>query len=128
MFPANILPGQGFKQFTVYETGAKTTASGRPVTGQYVATKKQFLGMLMNASQKEIDQWKQNGHPITHKIIEYGAMQPAKPTDCLSVLHENRDFYVQGTKNPADLNVTRIFYVEERLDIKKEKLEEKLEE
>ena len=75
--------------------------------------------MLVNASQKEKEEWKQNKHPITHKIIEYSAMAKAKATDYL-VMDDGRQFYVQGTKNPANLNVTITYYVEERLDVRKE--------
>lgn len=122
MFPANIVPGQGFLKFAVYEMTANVTDSGRAVAGQYKKTEKSFFGMLVNASQKEIDQWKQNGHPITHKVIQYGAIQTAKATDCLT--NGDTDYYVQGHRNPGKLDVTNIYYVEERLDIKKAKSEE----
>ena len=121
MFPVNILPGQGFKPFDVYETVASLTASGRAVTGAYKKTRKKFFGILVNASQREIDQWKQNGHPITHKIIQYSATETAKATDCLT--HDGKDYYVQGRRNPGMLDVTNVYFVEERLDIKKEKSE-----
>lgn len=119
MFQAYLVPGQGFKTFKVYTQGYAETKSGRPVENGYVKSKDTFLGMLTQASQKEIDQWKQNGHPITHKIIQYGGSTMAKATDCLK-LSEDRCFYVQGRKNPADLGLTMIYYVEERLDLKEE--------
>ena len=117
MFQANILPGQGFMPYTVYRQENGLTDSGRPISGGYKKTDQEFLGMRVNASQKEIDQWKQNGHPITHKIICYGAMHRAKPTDYV-VNEIGEQFYIQGEKNPANLNVTWIYYVEERSDIK----------
>ena len=120
MFTANILPGQGFLSFKVYEKKAKVTASGRPVKSGYTPTDKTFIGIPIDASQKEIDQWKQNGHPITHKIIEYSAERKAKATDFLKQEDQDRQFYIQGVKNPGNLNVTMIYYVEERLDIKEE--------
>lgn len=120
MFTANILPGQGFKSFMVYKMKSEVSASGRAVKGSYKPTGDEFYGLLTSASQKEIDQWKQQGHPITHKIIEYSAQQKAGATDYLKLTHDKRQFYVQGVKNPADLNVTMIYYVEERLDIKEE--------
>ena len=119
MFSVNILPGQGFHSFLVCHEKSGVTDSGRAITGGTIEkTDVAFYGMLMNASQKEIDQWKQKGHPISHKIIEYSAMQKAKATDYL-VAPDGRQFYVQGVKNPADLNVTMVYYVEERLDVKK---------
>lgn len=118
MFTANILPGQGFQTFTVYQPKGSITSSGRAVPGSYEKTKVEFYGMLVGASQEEKEQWKQNGHPITHKIIEYSAQKKAKATDCL-VSSTGQEFMVQGTKNPAGLNVTMIYYVEERFDIRK---------
>jgi hypothetical protein len=112
--------GQGFAPFTVYEKEGGLTASGRAVKERYKKTDRELLGMLVNASQREIDQWKQNGHPVSHKIIEYSAQPKAKATDFLKLEHQGRQFYVQGVKNPANLNVTMIYYVEERLDIKEE--------
>ena len=101
----------------VYSESDGITASGRAVEGGYQETDITFLGILTNASQNEIDQWKQNGHPITHKVTQYGAMGKAKPTDYL-VLND-REFYVQGVKNPGNLNVTMLYYVEERYDLRK---------
>ena len=117
MFPANILPGQGFSEFTVWKVAGQLTDTGRAQAGVPTETENKFFGILMAASQKEQDQWKQNGHPITHKIIEYSAEQKAEATDYL--LGADKEFYVQGVKNPANLNVTMIYYVEERFDIKK---------
>lgn len=118
MFTANLVPGQGFQSFTVHRKTDGVTITGRAVPGTYEPTEDSFFGQLVNASQKEKEQWKQNGHPITHTIIEYGAQQKAKATDLL-VLQDGREFYVQGANNPGDLNVLMMYYVEERTDVKK---------
>lgn len=118
MFEANIVPGQGFQPFTIYESTDGISGTGRPVEGAIQATEKKLYGVLANATQKEKDQWKQNGHPITHKIIEYSAQVKANATDYL-LTEDNREFYVQGRKNPGDMNIAMIYYVEERQDIKK---------
>lgn len=117
MFVANIVPGQGFQPFTVYKSQGGLTETGRPKKAEYEKTEMQFFGMLMNASEKEIEQGKQNGHPVTHKIVEYSAMRKAAATDCL-LLPDGRQFYVQGTKNPADMNICMTYMVEERKDLK----------
>ena len=117
MFTANILPGQGFLQFTVYKD-KKVNNSGKVQSLGLESTNTSFHGMLVNASQKEKEVWKQNGHPISHKIIEYSAVKKANATDFL-IMDDGREFYVQGVKNPANLNVTMIYYVEERFDLKK---------
>lgn len=122
MFTANLLPGQGFQSFTIYKTSSGVTDTGRPIRDSRIQeTKIMFHGALVGASQKEIDQWKQNGHPITHKIIEYSAQAKVKPCEYL-VNESGRQFYVQGAKNPGDLNLTMIYYVEERFDVKKKKI------
>ena len=116
MFVANIVPGQGFQPFVVYEKGSETTSTGRAITAGYSKTDLTFFGILTNASQKEIEQWKQNGHPITHKIVEYSAQKKAKATDYLKC-GNGRWFYVRGIKNHGDLNVSVSYYVEERADL-----------
>ena len=116
MFVANIVPGQGFQKLTVYNKSTKTTSTGRAVTSGYAPTDLTFFGMITNASQKEIDQWKQSGHPVTHKIIEYSAQNRAKATDYLKS-DTGRWFYVRGIKNHGDLNISITYYVEERADL-----------
>lgn len=119
MFTTNIVPGQGFVPFTVYKRQTRITDSGRAVTGGYKPTEIEFFGMLTSASQKEIDEWKQNGHPITHKIIQYSGVPTAEATDFLKIPNAGQ-YYVQGVKEPAGMKVTNIYYVEERQDIEKE--------
>ena len=118
MFTANLLPGQGFQPFYVYRNDMRVTSTGRPVEETIKKTEIEFLGFLMQASQTEKDQWKQNGHPITHKVMEFSAQAKAAATDYL-VTESGREFYVQGVKNPGDMNVTMYYYVEERFDVKK---------
>ena len=117
MFTAYLLPGHAFQQFTVYQKGeAGVTKTGRPRADKYEETEVVFLGALIGASQKEIDQWKQNGSPITHKINEFSAQVKARKGDYL-VTEDGRQFYIQGTKNPGNMNVTIIYYIEERFDV-----------
>lgn len=118
MFVAHLLPGQGFCSFYVHRKIGGLSVSGKPKAASLQKTNIEFLGALLGASQKEQEEWKQKGHPITHKIIEYSAQAKAKATDYL-VMSDGREFYVQGVKNPANLNVTMIYYVEERFDVRK---------
>lgn len=117
MFQANLLPGQGFQPLEIHKKTSSVSASGRTTTSEYKPTKTVVYGMITNASQKVVDQWKQKGHPVTHKIVQYGAMVKANPTDFL-VSHDGRKFYVQGLKNHGDLNISVSYYVEERVDLK----------
>ena len=118
MFTSNLLPGHGFQSFTAHKKKTNVGSTGRPKATEYDETDVKFLGALIRATQKEIDQWKQNGHPITHKITEFSALAKARATDYL-ISEDGRQFYIQGIKNPGDLNVTMIYYVEERYDVKK---------
>lgn len=118
MFTTNIVPGQGFQKFRIRKQATVLTPSGRAVPAPPDATDDYFFGIMVNASQREIEQWKQNGHPISHKIVEYSAVKRAIPTDWL-VNGEGREFYVEGVKNPGELNVSCIYFVNERLDIRK---------
>lgn len=115
MFTASLLPGQGFCPLVIWRKSGSIGKTGRP-EGKYTPTKGTFLGIVTNASQKEIEQWKQNGHPISHKITSYSAGVAAKATDYL-VMDDGRQFYIRGTKNPGDLGLTLIYYVEQRQDI-----------
>lgn len=113
-------PGQGFKKFMVKKKGTSLTASGKPIKGGYedVGT---IIGILATANEKEKENWKQEGHPITHKIVQQGVGLQAIATNYL-VLSEtgkkDRYFYVQGTGNPAELNHMMRYFVEERKDLK----------
>lgn len=115
-----LRPGQGFKKFMVKKKGKALTSSGKPIKGEYedVGT---IIGILATASQKEQEQWKQNGHPITHKIVQKGIKNAAIATNYL-VLSEDgkkdRYFYVQGINNPGELNHMMRYFVEERRDLK----------
>ena len=117
MFQANILPGQGFIPFNIWRANNAISGSGRAISGKPADTKKKITGILTNASQKEIDQWKQKGFPITHKITQYGAETKAQESDYL--VGNGAEYYVRGKKNPGNLNVTMIYYVEERHDLKR---------
>lgn len=118
MFQANIVPGQGFTPLTICEKTASVNNTGRANASkyEYKKTEKRLHGIVVNASQKEQEQWKQNGHPITHKVIQYASMVKAKATDLL--VGAETQYLVKGVKNPGGLDVTMVYYVEERLDYK----------
>ena len=119
MFQSNLRPGEGFRQIYICKPVGNISPSGRASSGKYKVTDDTFLGIITNASQKEIDLWKQNNHPITHKVTGYGAQVKASAADIL-VTEDGMQLYVQGSKNPGGLDLTMIYYVEERLDMKRE--------
>lgn len=115
-----LRPGQGFKTFMVKKKGKSLTASGKPISGGYEDVGP-IIGILATANEKEIEQWKQRDHPITHKIVQRGVKNAAMATNYL-VLSESgkkdRYFYVQGTGNPGELDHIMRYFVEERRDLK----------
>ena len=104
-------PGDEIQSFSVHTKATSTGGHGRvkEIPGEIpVGT---FSGALTSASQKEMDQWKQNGHPITHTIVVYGATI-ADAGDVVSF--GERKFNVQGKSDPGELGIRQVLYCEER--------------
>ena len=114
-----LRPGQGFKKFNVKKLGKALTSSGKPIKGSYEDAGF-IIGSLVTATQKEIEHWKQEKHPITHKIVQKGVLNAASATNYL-VLSESgkkdRYFYIQGASDPAELHHMMRYFVEERKDL-----------
>lgn len=108
-----FVPGQEKKRFTVLRKNGKKNMRGKVIYGydpeKPVAC---FLGSLSQASQKEIEQWNQNGHPITHTVVVYRCCA-ARAEDIVVV--ENRKFYVQGKRNPAELGFFDVLFCNEAM-------------
>ena len=124
MFRGLLRPGQGFKPFTVYRKTGTTTETGRAVTGK-LEKQGELLGILSQADPKEIEQYKQQGHPITHTIVQRPARGQvrATATDVLELEatvagEKPRRFIVQGKpKDPGELGHFIVYRVEEREDL-----------
>ena len=125
-FRGHLRPGQGFKPFIVLRrTGAKTV-TGRPYTGSFTQIGT-FLGIISQASPREVEQWKQLGTPITHTIVQRGTKNRAKANDVLELLTppqcgygppSSRRFLVQGDpQDPGELGHFLVYRVEERKDL-----------
>lgn len=116
-FRGFLRPGQGFKPFEVFKREGKTTNTGRPYTGR-LEPRGAFMGIISQASPREIEQQKQLGTPITHTIVQYGTKNRAYATDVLFLIDEGRYFLVQGEpQNPGELGHFLIYRVEERNDL-----------
>lgn len=120
-FNGFLRPYQGFKPFTVLRRIGTVTATGRPVTGTFEEAG-EIIGMISQASQREIEQWKQNGHPITHTIVQRGTTNQAKPTDVMQLVDPvnpeiTRRFLVQGVQDPGEIGHFTVYHVEEREDL-----------
>lgn len=119
MFRGFLRPGQGFRPFAVLRRTGGTTATGRPTTSK-LTEHGEIFGMITRASQHEQTQWKQNGHPITHTILQRGVEGKAMETDVLELKTPGesvRRFLVQGVHNPAGLDHFISYKVEERNDL-----------
>lgn len=119
MFRGLLRPGQGFRPFSVLRRTGGITANGRPTTSK-LTEQSEIYGIISQASQKEQAQWKQNGHPITHTVIQRGVEGKAMVTDVLELKtpgEPSRRFLVQGVHNPAELGHFISYKVEERNDL-----------
>ena len=117
MFRGFLRPGQGFRYFTILRRTGGTTKTGRAKTSK-LSPQGEIIGIISQASQREQEQWKQNGHPITHTIVQRGAGCRAKVTDVLELEGEGiRRFLVQGVHDPAELGHFVSYKVEERADL-----------
>jgi head-tail adaptor len=109
-----FVPGQQIKTFDVYEQEETTDGKGRVTKTPKAVAFSSFSGTISQASQKEIDRWKQTGHPITHTIVIRGTCQ-AEAENILKL--GTRKFYVQGKDDPSELNIFQIIYCEERTGV-----------
>ena len=121
-FRPMLRPGQGAKVFRVMRRVGAVTSGGRPHTNS-LSPQGEFLGMITQASPKEIEQHKQLGHPITHTIVQRGTAHRAKATDILELVESGCDkprrFMVKGEpQDPGELGHFLVYKVEERADLK----------
>lgn len=115
-FRPMLRPGQGFRLYNVLRMKSGLTSSGRPQK-QQLEPDGTIYGIISQASQTEKEQWKQSGHPITHKVIQRGIANQAKPEDVLELDGTTRRFLVQGLRDPGELGNFTVYYTEERLDL-----------
>ena len=70
--------GYGFQEVEIYIKRHGKTASGRVTEVGYQPAEQAFLGIAAEASQREKEEWRQNQHPITHTVVQYGATVKSK--------------------------------------------------
>ena len=125
MFRGLLRPGQGFKTFRVLRRSGGIHPGGRPHTAG-LEPQGEFLGIISQASPKEIEQHKQLGTPITHTIVQQFTHNRAFSNDVLELTERSpmdgkevtRKFLVQGSPhNPGELDHFLVYKVEERKDL-----------
>ena len=69
-----MVPGQELREFTVLRRSKRKTGNRRVLTNSENTEPAKVVGTLIaalaQAKPEEIERWKQQGHPITHKIIQ----------------------------------------------------------
>lgn len=123
-FRGLLRPGQGFKVFRVLRRTGGLTPTGRPRTTE-LQPHGEFYGIISQASPREVEQFKQNGTPITHTIVQRGTDSRAKATDILELDAvpgipdgKPRRFLVQqDPQDPGELGHFLVYRVEERDDL-----------
>lgn len=113
-----LVPGQGFQAFTRLTRKTVVTDNGRPWGGG-LQEQGTIDGILTNADPREVEQWKQDGHPVTHKIVQWLTENQASPQDVLALSDSGttRTFLIQGLRNPGELGHCIVYYCEERRDL-----------
>ena len=113
-----LVPGQGFQTFTRLTRKTAVTGTGRPWGGG-LQEQGTIDGILTNADPREAEQWQQDGHPVTHKIVQWLTENQANPQDVLALQDGDttRTFLIQGLRNPGELGHCIVYYCEERRDL-----------
>lgn len=118
-----IRPGQGFTRFEILHkstTRSKAGGVGKSVYSEYEG---ELIGICTSTSPKEREIWKQDGHEVSNKIVQYYG-QLAKKGQVLKA--ENPEtgevslYFIETIKNPANLDHFTIYYVNKRDDLKYE--------
>ena len=121
-------PGQGMKHLIILSRNSALLEDGRPASQTYTPIGS-IYGFLMRASHGDVEQWKsrnqwkQEGHPVTHKIIQMNGQLHAELSDWLQLSDNNsmRLFRIKGIHNPGELGYFTVYYVEERKDLSHER-------
>ena len=118
-----LRPGQEFKEFQILKK--KTTRSSAGSIGKSAGFEEigTLKGAISSTSPRETEFWKQNGHEVSHKIIQYHGAK-AKKGQFLQrvnpVTNEVNTYYIETIKNPGGLDHFTVYMVNERDDLKHE--------
>lgn len=116
---AFLVPGQGFKDFVVYEKTGTISSSGSVGCSVNFIKKTDLKGITTSMSPKERETWKQSGYEVSDKIVQYGSPK-AKKGQYIVYYDFNKQshvYEVKGVRNPGGLNHFSIYLVNERSDL-----------
>lgn len=114
-----LVPGQGFKDFVVYEKTGAISSSGSVGRSVNFIKKADLKGITTSMSPKERETWKQSGYEVSDKIVQYGSPK-AKKGQYIVYYDFNKQshvYEVKGVRNPGGLNHFSIYLVNERSDL-----------
>lgn len=120
-FRGHLRPGQGHQLLQVWSREGDVSKTGRPHTAK-LTEKGTFYGIITQCTPKQIEQFKQNGHPVSHTIVQRGTKNSAKPTDVLEVKPKveggsSRYFFVETVHDPVEIGHFMVYHVLERSDL-----------
>ena len=105
-------PGMQIKDLEIYRKKQTTDAKGRVTYIDELERIGYLQGSISQASQKEIERWHRQEHPITHTIVTR-FRTIAKAEDIIKTC-DGRKFYIQGKDDPGELGIYSVLYCQER--------------
>lgn len=118
-----LRPGQDAKTFVIlkkYSTRSMAGSTGKSKDYQECGS---LMGVLTSTSPSEREKWKQDGHEVTNKIVQYYG-EIAKKGQYLKlenpVSGEPSLYFIETLKNPGELGHFTVYYVNKRDDLKYE--------
>lgn len=101
-----FVAGQQLRTFEVYRKTSSTDAKGHVKYGVEELIGK-IKASISEANQREVEKYKQMGHPITHTLVQQ-LKTIVKAEDVL--LMDGNRYYVKAVDNPAGLNFYAIIH------------------
>lgn len=113
MRPFFFKPGQQLITYEVYRKKASRDDRGHVSVETQPELIETVRGTIAQAGQTEREQWNQQGHPITHRIVIVGRVKADAGDE---VRTGNKVYHVQGKHDPMELGFFSTLYCFERLD------------
>lgn len=110
-----VRPGNLFKEFIIEINEQEVTSTGRVVDNHAGSGTKTLKGCLAEASDEDRANHSQKQHIVTHTIVQAGKPQAARGD---RLVLEERVFYIVDYDEAGMLNISTIYYAEERRDVK----------
>lgn len=107
-------PGQELKTYEIYREKSTRDSRGRVTTKAQPELIDAVRGSIVQASQREQERWRQQGHPISHTIVIRGRTKAQAGDEARVYGHV---YHIQGKHDPAGLGFFSTLYCMERLGV-----------